>query len=76
MTTGEMMQFSCCILQRCHPRGAVKLCFGDFCCHVKRLLDLFQFTSCAWSCVTLLWFLRKSTKNVLQHMCSRQNLEG
>lgn len=44
-----------------------KWCFGNLCCHMKRWLDLFQFTPCVISHVTLLRSLSKSTRNTSVH---------
>lgn len=73
-TGGDDTGFSCYILQCYHPRDAVMLCFGCLCCHMKCVLDLFQFTHCARSHVTLPWSLIQNTRNTNFSTCPQDKL--
>lgn len=66
--------FSCCILQYYHLRDAVRFCFGNLRCHRKYLLDLFQFTPCVRSRITLLWSLWQSTRKTNFSTCTQGNV--
>lgn len=68
-TGGDDTVFSCC-----HRRDAVTLCFGCWCCHMKCVLNLFQFTRCARSHATLPWSLIQNTRNTNISTCPQGKL--